>query len=88
MNAQRRKALKAVITKLEDLESLRQEIKEELEDIMDEEQESFDNMPEGLQESDRGQQMQEYISTMEGVFDDLSDMDIDGMADQLREIVE
>lgn len=88
MNAQRRKALKAVITKLEDLDSLRQEIKEELEDVMDEEQESFDNMPEGLQESDRGQQMQEYISTIEGVIDDLSDMDIDGMADQLREIAE
>lgn len=88
MNAQRRKALKAVITKLEDLESLRQEIKEELEDIMDEEQESFDNMPEGLQESDRGQQMQEYISTMEGAIDDLDSMDIDGLTDQLREIAE
>lgn len=88
MNAQRRKALKAVITKLEDMDSLRQEIKEELEDVMDEEQESFDNMPEGLQESDRGQQMQEYISTIEGVIDDLSNMDIDDLADQIREIAE
>lgn len=88
MNAKRRKALGAIITKLEELESLRQEIQEQLEEIMDEEQEALDNMPESLQEGERGQQMQEYIDTMDGVVEDLACMNLDDMADQLREIAE
>lgn len=88
MNAKRRKALGAIITKLEALESLRQEIQEQLEEIMDEEQDALDNMPESLQEAERGQQMQEYIDTMDGVSDELDCMNIDELTDQLREIVE
>ena len=88
MNAKRRKALRVIITKLEQLESLRQEIQEQLEEIMDEEQDALDNMPESLQEGERGQQMQEYIDTMDGVNDELDCMNIDELTDQLREIVE
>ena len=88
MNAKRRKALRAIITRLEELESLRQEIQERLEEVMEEEQEALDNLPESLQESERGQQMQEYIDTMDGVNDELDCMDIDSLADQLREIAE
>lgn len=88
MNAKRRKSLQAVITKLEALESLRQEIQEELEEIMEEEQEALDNMPESLQEGERGQQMQEYIYAMDGVVDDLDCIGLDDLADQLREICE
>ena len=88
MNAKRRKALGAIITKLDALEILRQEIQEQLEEIMDEEQDALDNMPESLQEGERGQQMQEYIDTMDGVNDELDCMNIDELADQLREIVE
>ncbi|MGN0999725.1 MAG: hypothetical protein ACI4PO_09255 [Faecousia sp.] len=88
MNAKRRKALLVIITKLEELESLRQEIQERLEEIMDEEQEALDNMPESLQEGERGQQMQEYIDTMDGVNDELDCMKIDELTDQLREIAE
>ena len=88
MNAKRRKALGSIITKLEALESLRQEIQEQLEEIMDEEQDALNNMPESLQEGERGQQMQEYIDTMDGVNDELDCMNIDELTDQLREIVE
>ena len=88
MNKLRRKALANIITKLEELESLRQEIQEMLEEVKDEEQEAVDNLPESLQESERGQQMQGYIDTMDGVNDELDCMDIDSLADQLREIVE
>ena len=88
MNAKRRKSLRAIITKLEALESLRQEIRDQLYEVLDEEQEALDNMPESLQEGERGQQMQEYIDAMDGVHDELDCMDIDELADQLREIVE
>ena len=43
----------------------------ELEEIRDEEQDAFDNLPEGIQESERGEQMEEYISQMESAIDDM-----------------
>ena len=88
MNKIRRKALAEIITKLEELENLRSEIAERLEAVMDEEQEALDNMPESLQESERGQQMQEYIDTMSSVLDDLGYIDTEDLSSQLEEIVE
>lgn len=87
MNAQRRKELKAIIEKLEQLDALRQEVREMLEAVRDEETEALENMPEGLKESDRGQQMQEYIDNMDSTVDDLDMMDIQATIDQLQEIV-
>lgn len=88
MNKIRRNALAGIVAKLEELESLRQEIQEALEEIKEEEQEALDNMPESLQEGERGKQMQEYIDTMDGVVDDLDCMNLEELADQLREICE
>lgn len=88
MNKIRRKTLRAIITKLEELENLKTEIEEMLEQVMDEEQEALDNMPESLQESERGQQMQEYIDTMDSVLSDLDLFDIEGLSSQLEEITE
>lgn len=87
MNKMRRKELARIVAKLEELEALRQEIQEELEAVMEEEQEALDNMPEGLQESEKGQQMQEYIYTMESALDDLEEFDIDSIRDQIDDIV-
>ena len=86
MNKIRRKALSDIITKLEQLDSLREEIREQLQEVMDEEQDALGNMPESLQESDRGQQMQEYIDTMQDVIGELDLIDLEGLRDQLREI--
>lgn len=88
MNKIRRKALEAIITRLEELETLRSAIREELEEIMDEEQEALDNMPESLQDSERGQQMQEYIDAMSGVLDDLDYIDVEAMGQMIEGIVE
>lgn len=86
MNAKRRKALAAVITQLETLDSLRQEILERLEEVKGEEEDALGNMPESLQESERGQQMQEYIDSMENAITELEYIDLEGMLDLLREI--
>lgn len=36
-----------------------------MEELWEEEQENFDNLPEGLQEGERGDQMQENIDALE-----------------------
>lgn len=58
MNKQRRKVLAEVVAKIDEAMEL-------LESVQGEEQEAFDNMPEGIQVSERGETMEEYISTME-----------------------
>ena len=88
MNRVRRKELARIAAKLEELEALRSEIQEELEAVMDEEQEAFDIMPESLEYSERGEQMQEYIDAMQYALDDLENLDLESIADQLGEICE
>lgn len=58
MNKARRKEIARAI-------ELMDEAREILEAVMEEEQEAFDNMPESLQCSERGEAMEEYISTLE-----------------------
>lgn len=71
MNKARRMRLIAVQSKLSDL-------KAEIGQIRDEEQEAYDNLPEGIQDSPRGERIQEAIdelcdaaSDLEGVIDTL-----------------
>ena len=49
-------------------------IKSSIEDILDEEQDAFDNMPESLQYSERGETSQEAIDSMENVLSSLEDI--------------
>ena len=58
MNNARRKQINAIVAKL-------QELNEEIENILGEEQDAFDSMPEGLQSSERGDMAQEAISQLE-----------------------
>lgn len=58
MNKARRKALEKISDKL-------MELQVDLQYVHEEEEEAFDNMPESLQESERGDEMQEALSTME-----------------------
>lgn len=49
-------------------------IKFSIEDILSEEQDAFDNMPESLQYSDRGETSQDAIDAMENVLSSLEDI--------------
>lgn len=60
----RRKLLSEIVSNLMDAQ-------EELNAIQDEEQEAFDNLPESLQYSERGDSMQEAIDAMDSALDDL-----------------
>ena len=67
MNKARRKWLENIIGKLE-------EQKDELYQLYEEEQEAYDNMPESLQESERGQIASEFVDSLETEHDSLEDV--------------
>ena len=64
MNNERRKLLADAIAKMEEAKTL-------IEIARDEEQDAFDNMPEGIQTGERGQKMESAIEAMEEVIDDI-----------------
>jgi len=76
MNKQRRMRLDEAHSKL-------LEAQEIIEEVMNEEQDAFDNLPESLQGSERGEQMEEYIGTMQDAYDG-----IDEFMCNLYEIIE
>jgi len=61
MNNQRRKAIQEVMEQLSTPLDAITDLKEQLEAIMDEEQEYYDNMPESLQGGEKGDMAQEAI---------------------------
>lgn len=84
MNNQRRKDIAEVIAKLADLDSLKAELYEAIESLKDEEQEYYDNMPEGLQGSDRGYAAEEAVSNLEDALSALDDIDVEGITSSLE----
>ena len=66
MNATQRKELANLAAQIDT-------IKEQLESIRDAEQEKYDNMPEGLQESERGEKFQEGIDTLDEIISNLEE---------------
>lgn len=58
MNKQNRKVIEGYINSLED-------IKQNIESMLEDEETKFDNMPEGLQESERGEALQNAIDNLD-----------------------
>lgn len=75
MNNTRREQLREIQTEL-------RAIYERLDILCDEEQAAYDNTPESLQESERGEKAQEAIDTMESVRDQILES-----ADEIDEII-
>lgn len=67
-------------------DSTPEELRDEIENIRDDQQERLDNMPESLQGSDVGQLIQERIDACDAAIDELDNIDIDSLkADALSE---
>lgn len=66
MNKVRRKRIQEAISKLE-------EAKQILEEVQVEEQDSFDNLPGSLQDSEKGEQLSDNISFLDDVVSNLDD---------------
>jgi len=66
MNKDRRKRIQDIIDKLMDLDT-------EIEKIQDEEQESYDNIPESLQDGEKGERMSDTIDNLDSAYCSLGD---------------
>lgn len=71
MNNARRKIISNIATKLEG-------IKSEVQNVMYEEQDAYDSMPENLQGSTRGEESEEAIDTLDEVVNSIEEA-IDGL---------
>ena len=68
MNKARRNRIAEVQSQLEAL-------KQEIDSILEEEQEAYDNMPESLQNGERGEAMQEAIDALESAVGSCEELD-------------
>ncbi len=69
MNKARRKELAKAVELIE-------RAREIIEVVKDEEQDAFDNLPESLQASERGERMEEFISALEDFLDEVDTDDL------------
>lgn len=67
MNAERRKIINAQLEKLQD-------IQDSIESLQSEEQECFDNMPESLQNSEKGQSASAAADLLQNAADSISEV--------------
>lgn len=87
MNAKRRNLIEFVIDELiERFEEIKAEAIDQLSEIRDGEQEAYDNLPEALQDSERGENMQNCIDALEYFMSDLENMEIEGINDLYEEV--
>ena len=89
MNKQRRKAVAEVQDLIRQAHAILISAGEKVEIIKDEE-ESYDNMPEGIQAGERGEKAQEAINNLDSTKDLLEtiDSEIDDLLEQLESAAE
>ena len=89
MNKDRRKQIDAIIKRLEsELAPLIDEIKQDIENVRDDEQEYYDNMPENLQDGEKGERAQSAIDALENAISDVEDIDLENLISNLNEAQE
>lgn len=90
MNNTRRKVIRSIIEMLNDTTAKVDEAKELTTNVAGEERESFDNMPEGLQESERGQRIEECADELEDIECELDDIlsNIEDLIERLENVSE
>lgn len=76
MNAFRRKELQRAIELIEQASEI-------IDNVMNDEQEALDNMPESLQYSERGEAMQEAIDNLSYL-----DSDFESLIESIQEVIE
>ena len=89
MNNARRTALNRIKGRLDDIRIELEEQKDLLDNVHEEEQEAFDNLPESLQESERGGTMQEALDSLEEILENLDSCasEIEDAVSTIEEIV-
>jgi len=89
MNDKRRKELHALIDRLRAAADESSNLYTDFSITVDEEREAFDNMPESLQQSEKGETTSEGLNTLEsalGMLDAIMD-DFNQIADDIQELL-
>ena len=87
MNNTRRKEIARIRGQLEELSAKLSELHGDIDNVLSEEQEAFDAMPESLQEGERGQTMQTALDNLHGALDEADTLTsaVDDCANYLEE---
>lgn len=67
MNKARRSSIQKIIERLE-------EIRDDIESVKNEEEEAYENLPESLQESGRGEAMSEAIDALDSAYSSIEEV--------------
>lgn len=87
MNRERRSRIRGLIKAFKDLSStIQNDLYSQVQDLHDLEEEAFDNMPESMQDSDRGTAMQDTMDELQSAVDLCSEASdtIDSIVDSLQ----
>lgn len=87
MNKERRSRIRGLIKAFKDLSStIQNDLSSQVQDLHDLEEEAFDNMPESMQDSDRGTAMQCAMDELQSAVDLCSEASdtIDSIVDSLQ----
>lgn len=86
MNNDRRKKLNEIINQLRSAADTASSIHCDFDSVLSEEREAFENMPEGLQQSEKGQAISEGLDTLDSALDMLDNTlgDLNQIADDIE----
>lgn len=90
MNKPRRDNLQGMSRRLTEIKGMLDDLRNDLIAVKDEEQESYANLPEGLQMAEQGQASEQagnWLEEAEGHLDTAIDDDLDGAIDAIDEAV-
>ena len=86
MNDARRKQIAAIRERLARVfEDILEPIRQDFQDVIGDEQEAFDNMPESLQAGERGDKAREAISALEAAMEAIESLDFEAIFSSLEE---
>ena len=91
MNRERRSRIRGLIKAFKDLSStIQNDLSSQVQDLHDLEEEAFDNMPESMQDSDRGTAMQDAMDELQSAVDLSSEASdaFDSIVDSLQAAAE
>lgn len=74
MNAKDRTELTRIVNEFIHLRDAASSLVSELDSMKDEEQEKFDNLPEGIQDSERGERIQEAADLLDWAFSESEEL--------------
>ena len=90
MNQERRAKIEKLIDQVQTAAFEMREFYNELTSLQEEEQEAFDNLPEGLQQAERGQQMEAISTALEDALSSLDSAidDVESAASEVESALE